>query len=266
MSDARLNQGAPERSQILEALIDAVGIDLRGAMPGNITKIVGRSPARVDVQTGIGRADRASTDADRYDSTVRDVLVAYQLCGDGGLSFDLAVGDAVLLVFCDRSIVEWIAGGGSGKVPAADARTHDLTDAIAFPIRVGALDSTGGLRLGWLGSSIEMGASDATTIDATTIEFEATLGKLGGSALDGIIKGTGALADLALVGALIATWLSKLTPIIGEWAGFAAVPLPWIPNTSTVGEFSTAHGLLVTGWGTFLSNMATRISLKWKVE
>jgi hypothetical protein len=182
-ADPRANQGDPERSQVLEFLIDAVGIDLRSAMPGNITRIAGTSPARVDVQPAVGRADRASTDADQHDAVVRDAVVAYPLCGKGGLSFDLAVNDPVLLVFCDRSVVEWVAGGGTGKVLPSDPRTHDITDALAFPIKVGALSSTGGLWLGWLLSSLKQ-------TDAGTMTLEAVSGKLGAAAADYMIKGT----------------------------------------------------------------------------
>jgi hypothetical protein len=177
-----VTQGAPNESQALEQILVAAGIDIRSAMPGNVTRIAGTSPARVDVQPTVGRADRSSSDADRYDPVIKDVVVAWPLCGNGGLSFDLAKGDAVLLVFCDRSIVEWVAGGGSGKVPAVDRRTHDITDALAFPIKTTGA-APGGLLPTWLASYLKVETGNTMTLSAT-------LGKLGAAAVDGLIKGT----------------------------------------------------------------------------
>lgn len=48
------------------------------------------------------------------------------------VSFPLAVGDFVLLVFCDRSIDRWLSGSGTDTDPD-DFRMHDLSDAIAIP-------------------------------------------------------------------------------------------------------------------------------------
>lgn len=48
------------------------------------------------------------------------------------IKLPIAVGDTGYLIFSDRSLDAWLAGGG-GIVDPQDARHHDLTDAIFVP-------------------------------------------------------------------------------------------------------------------------------------
>lgn len=63
---------------------------------------------------------------------IADVPVAFPGAGSFSITWPLAAGDLVTLVFAERSITEWKATAGA-TVEAADTRRFDLTDAIAIP-------------------------------------------------------------------------------------------------------------------------------------
>lgn len=62
---------------------------------------------------------------------ISSVPLAFPGSGTFRITFPVAVGDEVLLVFADRPIDKWQAGGG--EVSPADDGRHRLTDAIAIP-------------------------------------------------------------------------------------------------------------------------------------
>lgn len=63
---------------------------------------------------------------------LKSVPVRYQRSADFAITFPLAKGDQVMLVFCERSIDTWLEQGGI-KAPA-DFRRHDYSDAFALPM------------------------------------------------------------------------------------------------------------------------------------
>jgi hypothetical protein len=65
-------------------------------------------------------------------STVPNVPVVFPSAGGGLLSFPIAVGDTVLLIYSMRSIEEWLEGTGANVRPL-DSRSHHRSDAIAIP-------------------------------------------------------------------------------------------------------------------------------------
>ena len=258
----RATQGEPNTSQVLESLMESVGIDLRVGCPG-IIKSVNTDGITADIVPAIKQ-----NGATAKDPIIPDVPLMFPRSGDATLYFPVSAGDAVWLAFSDRSIEEWLAGDGEEEVTADDPRTHDITDAVAFPLSLGSLPTgaNGNLYLGFGGNFLkqESGLIPTTTLDAT-------LGKLGaGATTQFLLKGTGFLSDLAALGILVTIWLNKLTPIIDEWVTAANTPTPgttpWKPQQTTTSEFKAAQTALVAGLGTFLTNVATRISTKWKVE
>lgn len=60
-----------------------------------------------------------------------DVPVVFPHAGGFALTFPIAVGDEVLLVFASRCIDGWWQEGGTQ--PQLDSRMHDLSDAFAIP-------------------------------------------------------------------------------------------------------------------------------------
>jgi len=60
-----------------------------------------------------------------------NVPVAHPRAGKAFVHIPLKKGDNVMLVFMDRSIDKW--KGAGGEVEPSDARTHHLSDAVAYP-------------------------------------------------------------------------------------------------------------------------------------
>lgn len=59
------------------------------------------------------------------------VPVVFPRSATFSLTFPIAVGDSVLLIFAERAIGRWLRSGGS--VDPIDPRRHDLSDAVALP-------------------------------------------------------------------------------------------------------------------------------------
>jgi hypothetical protein len=62
---------------------------------------------------------------------VTNVPVEFPGAGPWGMTFPIAVGDTVLLVFADRSLDVWLSEGG--EVDPLDTRKHHMSDAVAIP-------------------------------------------------------------------------------------------------------------------------------------
>lgn len=62
-----------------------------------------------------------------------DVPVAFPSGGGMSVTFPLEPGDAVLVIFAERSIAEWKASASNTAQEPFDARQHDVADAIAIP-------------------------------------------------------------------------------------------------------------------------------------
>lgn len=62
-----------------------------------------------------------------------NVPVMFPSGGGCSITFDLSVGDPVILQMCDRSIDEWKAQQGSPPVAPVNTRRFDLSDAVAYP-------------------------------------------------------------------------------------------------------------------------------------
>ena len=65
-------------------------------------------------------------------SALTGVPVMFPRCKDFAVTFPIQAGDAVLLVFADRSLDNYLGGDGDSADPQ-DTRLHDLSDAIAIP-------------------------------------------------------------------------------------------------------------------------------------
>ena len=59
-----------------------------------------------------------------------NVPVIHPASGGASITFPVAIGDNVLLVFSQKSLEEWLQNGE--QVTPDDPRQNDLTDAIAF--------------------------------------------------------------------------------------------------------------------------------------
>lgn len=62
---------------------------------------------------------------------ISNVPVLFPGSGNYSITWDVAAGESVLLVFCERSLDEWRSVTGSSHEPK-DVRRFDLSDAVAF--------------------------------------------------------------------------------------------------------------------------------------
>ena len=125
--------GQPNLSQFAEAVIEAAGAQIHVALPGTIVSVAS------DLSTATVQPDVNPHDADP-DPAIPDVPLLFPRWGSGQMTWPVEAGDPCLLVFGDRSLEEWQAGGGRQADPA-DPRSHDLTDAVAIPVGLGGAAS-----------------------------------------------------------------------------------------------------------------------------
>ena len=64
---------------------------------------------------------------------IEGVPVIFPSANTGILTFPIKQGDIVLLVFCERSIDNWVFSDGSEPVDPQDLRKHNYSDAFCIP-------------------------------------------------------------------------------------------------------------------------------------
>jgi len=100
-------------------------------LPAKITKITSfENTQTVDVQPLIGRLWQDGFY--QVPQEIENVPVVFPSAGGGMLSFPVAVGDGVSLLFSMRDIDNWSNSDGSKQQSPKTARYHALTDAIAI--------------------------------------------------------------------------------------------------------------------------------------
>lgn len=172
-------------SDVLDARFDAALLDLHTALPG-VVKSYDATKQVADIQPTIKRIDRDEngTKVVLDPPVISSVPILWPRAGGYFVTFPLAPGDSVLLVFCESELGAWL---DSGQVAhPGDEGRHTLSGAVAipglFPVAgaLGAGDAgTGHMVLGKVGGP-------QIHIDAATVQ----LGGPGGSFV--------ALADLVL--------------------------------------------------------------------
>lgn len=145
---------------------------------------------------------------ERY-PVVTNAPVAFPGSGPYRLTWPVAVGSIVLLVFPSTSIDRWLAMGA--EVDPADDRKHTLSDAFAIPG----------------GHSFAGPAKPGTTAPTDAMVLHAALLKLGGPAS---VNVPFTLADASALKAAIAAWPGTGTTDGG--ASLKAVFAAWNPTGS----------------------------------
>lgn len=117
------------------SLIDAInkGIEsalniIHTAVPGRIEKYDSGSQ-KAEVKPLIKRSYTDGTSLSL--PVIPNVPVIMPRTATFSLTFPVAAGDLVLLIFCERSLDRWLSNGG--EVEPGDDKKHDLSDAIAIP-------------------------------------------------------------------------------------------------------------------------------------
>ena len=101
-------------------------------------------------------------------ATLTDIPLVFPSAGGGVLSFPIAVGDTVLLVYSMRSIDEWSSSDGSAQTPR-DSRHFSRSDAIAIPglytDSTHLQPNTTDVELKFSGSSVKIKPDGDVTVD-----------------------------------------------------------------------------------------------------
>jgi len=160
-------RGTPTIEELVRMAMEARLRDVWVSLPGIVVSVSG---VTADIRPVIQRP--VPTPDEDYLAEELPVIPAVPLLALAGggfaISFPVAVGDEVLLVFCTMDPAEWLRTGEVGPPP--DRRIHSLAHAFAIPARmrtaVAAHSATdlviakdGGVVLKLTASRLEVGGS-----------------------------------------------------------------------------------------------------------
>lgn len=127
-----MTQRTPNLYETIKAGVDAALSDVHTAIPAMV-KSYDASTQLAEVEPAIKRrfVKPDGTESARDLPVIVNVPVVFPRAGDFFLSFPIAPGDFVLLVFSERSMDQWLEKGG--KQDPIVSTTFDLSDAVAIP-------------------------------------------------------------------------------------------------------------------------------------
>ena len=165
---------SPGLEEVLRAAVDGRLFDVHTALPAKVEKY-DAAEQKIDAKPLLKRAVITEDGEEVSESlpVITDVPVVFPRGGGFFISLPIAQGDHVLLVFNERSIDKFVAGGGE-EVDPVDVRMHDLSDPVAIPgfypfsNALGDADSEdlviakeGGVRIHVKQDEIHLGEKDA---------------------------------------------------------------------------------------------------------
>lgn len=124
---------SPNLAELISEAFDIRLGDLHTALPGRIESY-DAAKQEADVKPLIKRLISAADGDEILEEipVIPNVPIAFPRAGGYFVTFPLAKGDHVLLIFAERSIDNYQAGVGIDSDPD-DFRMHSLTDAVAIP-------------------------------------------------------------------------------------------------------------------------------------
>lgn len=163
-------------SDVLDARFDAALLDLHTALPG-VVKSYDATKQVADIQPTIKRIDRDENGAKVVldPPVISSVPIVWPRAGGYFLTFPLAPGDSVLLVFCESDLGAWLDSGAVAH-PGDEGR-HTLSGAVAIP---GLFPVAGALSAGDAGTGhlvVGKAAGPQIHIDAATVQLGAAGGQ-----------------------------------------------------------------------------------------
>lgn len=210
-------------SEALAVAIESRLADLHTAMPGKVEK-VSSDGQRVDVLPQLKRAVSDGEGGYVIEDlpVIPNVPVAFPRAGGFFVSFPIARGDMVLLVFAERSVKAWMRQGQA--VDPGDRRMHPFDGAIAIP---GVYPNNSPL-------------DDASSTDMVMGKDGETSPKIvlkpsGDIVLNGGTKKVARVDDTAKADTAMATWMSQVESGIAGAGG-----APPTPSASTFNAISIA--------------------------
>lgn len=158
-----------DEAEAVEGLVASALNEVRTAMPARVVSY-NHETGRASVQPLLTRAyiGHDGEVIQNQDPIVTECPVAFPSGGGFSIHLPLVAGDLGLLVVAESSLEEFLAGDGAQVSPLADdARRHDLTDGVFFPVRVGQPVAAANA------TDLVIGANDGTV--AITIEADGTI-------------------------------------------------------------------------------------------
>ena len=137
----------PDWAEIVQAAIASALFDTHTAMPGQVVAVHTDASGRgqlADVRPCLRNALAMADDAEGFAPFVEEDLpiiprvpIAFPQGGGFAITWPLAAGDFVLLVFAERSIDQWLATASKSRqvaISTGDLGTHTLDGAVALPL------------------------------------------------------------------------------------------------------------------------------------
>lgn len=193
---------APDLAELLDLAVERGLLRVNTWMPGRIDSYdATKQTATVVPELTLRAAAQDGSEAALVPPKLVDVPVVFPGAGGFRLTFPLAQGDRVMLVFAQRSLDEWKTAAGA--VDPADERHHDITDAVALvglhdflsvwtsvPTDRMTLGKDAGAQIAVGPSIIEIGYPSASDAAARSSRVDAELAALK-SAFDGHVHTSG---------------------------------------------------------------------------
>lgn len=132
MSVGDIRQTGDESPDLVDIILDAIRsaqLEINTFMPGRITGYNALLNT-VDVQPVFMRTMIDPPEVVRRPE-LSDVPLLYPRTSTNGLSFPVAIGDPVGVIFSQRSLDNWLTLGI--EAPPGDSRLHDINDGVAIP-------------------------------------------------------------------------------------------------------------------------------------
>jgi len=142
-----MSSATPDLADLLRLITESAIGDLRVCMPGQVSAIYSDAANRgqyVDVRPSLRVVLPTDEDSETPEPFVEEELpviprvpVAFPQGGGFSISWPLAVGDFVTLVFADRNLDLWLATAAKASQATSstgDLGTHPLDGAIALPL------------------------------------------------------------------------------------------------------------------------------------
>lgn len=219
----------PTLVQLLQGMLRTLKRNFHVSLPGIVSTYNNDNTADIQITLAQRRLQPDGTYADVAYPTLRSVPIAWPRTNGGYLTFPLAAGDNVEVIFSDADTSDWIASqnvsSGGTPISPGDGDTHTLAGAYAI---LGGYPS---------GSPISPSNNSDTVLNALSgkLSLNAVQGDVNITAPSGNINLSTA-ADFVALATKVETELNKIAAAINAATYINAAGIPTVlvftpPNT-----------------------------------